>query len=86
MTVWLGAASEVSRVRIYILDRIGQKPRIRRALHIYEASALLNESANRVGEYPCSSMCSTKRSRTEKFSGVMPCIFHLDILRGKDCR
>lgn len=54
--------------------------RVSARLHTYEARTLLNESANRVGEYPCRIMCSTNPLRREKFSGVMPCIFHLDML------
>ena len=45
-----------------------------------------NESANRVGEYPCLNMYSANASSSKKFSGLMPFIFHVDILRGKDCR
>jgi len=62
------------------------KRRVSAHASYYEARTLLNESANRVGEDPCRIMCSTNPSRREIFSGVMPCIFHLDILRGKDCR
>ena len=73
------------RVRIDAVDRISGRV-LASGVSCYDACTLRNESANRVDEYPCRIMCSTNPSRREKFSGLMPCIFHLDILRGKDCR